>query len=174
MRFLFTTSSLIGAKAIRSLLQEPCSHFCVTFDERPNGFGIVFHSSFHGVRIEWANDFLKRNRVVYGLTPREEKGLEFEERIYQSLVSSFYGADYDWGLFAEFGFYAARRRLLGTPIPPRSRIGKSHAYLCTEIAPKIKDVAPEYFGEPLPEMISPYRLYLSMKRSAELVDAGHI
>jgi hypothetical protein len=173
MMFLFTTSDKIGARAIRYLTGSPASHFVVSFDESPNGFGIVFHSSFHGVRIEWLNDFLKRNRIIFALKPKRELGLEGEEAVYQALVSSFYGKNYDWSLFAAFTFYAIRKRITGKDFPQKTPMNNAHAYLCTEIAKRIQQVKPEYFGVTLPEtFVTPYEMYLSMDRSAELVDVS--
>lgn len=175
MIFAFTKSDLIGSKAIRFATNAPTSHFAVSFNEQKGGYGIVFHSSFHGVGIEWLGHFIKRNKIVFALRPKVSIGLAGEEELYQALVQNFYGAEYDWSLLPEFGYHALKQRFIGCPMPAKSKFGSHKAYLCTEIAPKIQEVRPEFFSSPLPtEMISPYTLYKNMYKSSFLEPCSFI
>ena len=165
MMFLFTSSPKIGSRAIRWALDEPCSHFAMVFDERENGYGIVFHSHLSGVSFDWFRNFYTTNRIVVALRPKNIT-LSDEERLYQSIVSRFYGKKYDKKQFLEFAYYALRRKATGSEIPSTSRFGKKDAFLCTEISAGIKEAKPEYFGSPFSgDLITPYQLYFSMLKS---------
>lgn len=169
MMFLFTTSNKIGARAIRWALDEPCSHFAIVFDESEAGYGIVFHSHFSGVGFDWFNSFYRQNRILYALRPKKETTLPLEESVYQAIVPKAYGKEYDRTLFAEFCFYALRRRLAGTAIPTKSKWGNNHAYLCTEISKYLQQACPSYVPATLAgDLITPYKLYTLMKSSESL------
>jgi len=168
MMFLFSTSDKIGAKAIRWALDEPCSHFAIVFDEREDGYGVVFHSHLSGVQFDWFRSWHTQNKIVYALRPKSVQLLE-EERIYQAIVSQFYGKRYDAAAFVEFGVRALRRKLFGTAIPARSSFGQKDAYLCTEIAPALQQAKPEYFSAPLTgDLTTPYALFNNMNSSKDL------
>lgn len=169
MMFLFTTSNKIGARAIRWALNEPVSHFAVVFDESEDGYGIVFHSHFSGVSFDWFKHFYSQNRIVHALRPKEKTSLPTEEKIYQAVVSKMYGKDYDRTLFAEFTFYALRRKLTGKEIPRLGRYGKGDAYLCTEVARNLQAAHPAYLSQTLTgDLITPFQLYTLMKQSESL------
>lgn len=169
MMFLFTSSPKIGSKAIRWATSEDVSHFSIVFDESEYGYGIVFHSHFSGVQFDWFNSFYRRNSIVYALKPKAPLQLNEEERIYQAIISKTYGKEYDRTLFLEFAFYALRKKVTGSQIPAKGRLGKNDAYLCTELASHLKQAKPAYVPQILTgDLITPYQLYNNMKTSTEL------
>lgn len=166
--FLFTASPKIGSKAIRWALSEPCSHFAICFDESESGMGIVFHSTFSGVKFDWFNHFYRHNKIVYALKPKLNS-LQLEERVYQSIVRRHYGRDYDKRAFCAFAYFALRRKFTGSPIPRSESFGSPNNYLCTELGVSLKELCPEFVPKDLPlELISPYSLYQNMLHSKEL------
>jgi hypothetical protein len=168
MMFLWTTAPKIGSKAICWALEEPVSHFSMVFDESESGFGIVFQSTLsNGVGFDWFRDFYQAHRIIYALRPKPITFQE-EEKIYQSIVSRSYGAQYDWPLFAEFGFYAIRRRVTGQPLPARGRLGSKSAYLCTELGQSLHEFCPDYVPLLPGDLITPFQLYNLMKQSESL------
>lgn len=172
MMFLFTSNNLIGSRAIRWALEEPCSHFAIVFDSDPAGFGIVFHSKFSGVQFDWWNNFRQHNQIFRAYEPKDSTLYE-EEKIYQSIVGKFYGHDYDKCAFFTFGYYGIRRKLTGLPIPRCPSLSSNRDYLCTEIAQGIQEFCPKYLPSALPlGLISPYELLKNMRDSPAIQETS--
>lgn len=165
MRLLWTRSPKIGSRLIRWGLGEKASHFAVVFDDRPGGYGLVFHSKFTGVGLEWWGHFQKHNEVVYQITP--DTTLESEEALYQEILSRYYGSRYDTKALLYWAWRTILKKLFGWPIPPRNAWGDEGAYLCTELAEaltrspfmpaELKAVTVSDYG-----MVTPQNLYNRM------------
>jgi len=173
VHFLFTKSGKIGSKLIRWGLHEDSSHFAIGFDIGPDNRGVIFHSHFHGLRIDWAADFLSKNEVVYNLTPVFSLKLEAEERLYQSVVKN-YGSRYDFKGFIFFTLAAIGQRFFGRKVRKTNPWGDRKDLLCTEVAEQMRHELQDIFGVTVPEtngVLSPDRLYFLLKAS-QLLKVG--
>jgi len=158
LKLIWTKSNLPLSLLIRKGLDEPCSHFAVVFDDR-----IVFHSNLKGCHVEWYSTFKKHNTVVF----EEERklNLEQEELVYQSLIDANDGKSYDYLAFLYFMLMAVRRRLFGKPLPQTNSWQKKSSLLCTGLAAYLpSNLFPELSTIRDLEIISPYQLYLLMKK----------
>lgn len=167
IHFLFTKNSKFGSKLIRWGLNEDSSHFAVGFDIGPDNRGVVFHSHFHGLGITWASDFLRKNEVVYTLTPVFQLKLDAEERLYQAVVRN-YGVGYDFKGFIYFVFAGIGHRLFGRKIGKTNRWGDKRDLLCTEVAENMRIEIDDIFKIMLPltrGAMSPDKLYFALKAS---------
>lgn len=176
MMFLFTKSKKIGSKAIRWALNEPCSHFAISFDESPKGYGIVLHSHLAGVGLTWFKHFYAQNDIVGAFAIRGEIGLELEESIYQAIVNNSYGSKYDRSAFAYFCFAALRSKLFNIPLPRSNPWQDKRAYLCTEIYSFLVKAHPEIFPPTEQDIgiTSPHQIYLLMKSSDKFIEVPWI
>jgi hypothetical protein len=175
MRFLFSTSDKIGAKAIRWGLRSDCSHFAIVFDEDAQGHGIVFHSHMGGVSLDWYSNWLKTNRIVHALEFLNRPPLALEETIYRAIVDRFDGQSYDVGAFSFWAVAVAANRLFGRPLPTKNLWGRSDAALCTGLAVALQGtpIACEALLEVKDfDCIRPYDLYMILKTSPVLKPAG--
>lgn len=173
MLFLFSRNNLPGSRAIRWGLGEPVSHFAMSFDESPTGYGILFHAHFSGVTIEWFDDWQRRNEIVYAFAPKSVPDLWSEEQVYQIFARRFYGKKYD-GFGMAFWIKAIlEHKLLGRPIPTENGWGEPLKYLCYEIYEgfnslpflELPKIAPD-------EMITPYQLKLRLEKSPFLTNVS--
>lgn len=167
MKLLWTKRNSLGSKLIEWGTDGDCSHFAVVFDDKPGGYGLVFHSTLtSGVNIDWLGDFEKSNEVVHVMVPACEID---EEVIYQSLVQRFYHKGYDKLAYIYFALRVLLFKGFGVKLPVKNLWGDKNRLLCTEMAKALKDSG--VMG--LPDladyaMISPYSLYQIMK------SAGHL
>lgn len=171
MIFLFSRNGLPGSKLIRWGLDEPVSHFAMSFDESPTGYGIVFHAHFTGVTIEWFEDWQNRNEIVYAFTTKSPLELNQEERIYQVFARRFYGRPYDNIGMAFWIKTILEHKLLGKPIPTENKWGDPMKYLCYEIYEGFN--ALPFLGLPKVapnEMITPYQLKQRLEKSPAITD----
>lgn len=176
MIFLWANSGKIGSKLIRWGLGTDCSHFAVVFDEKPQGLGVVFHSQlFGGVQIEWWNHFRKTHKICHALRVNSSLFLVEEEEVYQTVVSRFYGQEYDHKAFIFWAYALMLYKMFGVKVPSINAWQESGRDLCTEIGkgfaeipwlqiPQIQDYA----------MISPHNMYHIFKQSPVLEDAQDI
>lgn len=167
IHFLFTKNSLVGSKIIRWGLRENSSHFAIGFDLGSSNRGIIFHSNFHGLKIDWANDFLKKNDIIHQLEPVLDLKLEAEERLYQAVVKN-YGKAYDYKGFFFFILAAAWGKITRRELPRRNPWGDNRAFLCTEVAEEMRAELLDIFQVTLPHTrgaLSPGRLYETLKTS---------
>lgn len=166
VHFLWTTSSKAGASLIRWGTNGKASHFAVGFDMLGDR-GVVFHSHLSGLRIDWAKDFMKNNRIVWELEPILSLQLQAEERLYQAVTKN-YGTPYDYKALLYFGWRVFLKKILGWSIPKYNKWGDKKAFLCTEIAETMSEELKDIFQVELPKykgMISPDLLFHTMKES---------
>ena len=168
IHFLFTKNSLLGSKIIRWGLGEKSSHFAVGFDIGEDNRGVIFHSHFHGLRIEWASEFLRKNDVIYRLEPVFPLQLQAEERLYQAVVKN-YGKPYDYKGFFFFVLAAVWLKITKRKELPRTNPwGDNKAFLCTEVAEQMRAEIHDIFKVMIPftrGALTPEQLYQSLKTS---------
>jgi len=138
MKLLWTKSNKIGSKLIRWGTNSESSHFCVLFDDKPGGYGIVFHSQFTGVNIKWFGEFQRSNTIVKCLSPKLKIN---EEALYQILVSNYYGKPYDNLAFLYWTLSVLAHKVFGTDFPTHNQWGDREAFLCTEIGQDLFQLA---------------------------------
>ena len=166
MKLLWTKSNNIGSKLIEWGTGGDCSHFAVVFDDRPGGYGILFHSHITGAGLDYFGSFTEKNQIVHAMEPKYPLN---EEAVYQALVSRFNHRPYDRLAYLYFGVRVFMLKFFGVPLPQRNRWGDRDALLCTEVAqalsesgviglPDLKDYA----------IISPQSLYNIVTSSCPL------
>lgn len=131
MKLLWTKRNNFGSRLIEWGTDGDCSHFAVVFDDKPGGYGLVFHSHITGVGIDWFGSFCQDYEIVHQMQPKYPIN---EEAIYQDLVGNFYKRPYDKLAFLYFGLCLVMRKLFGRPLPTRNQWGNKDRLLCTEIA----------------------------------------
>jgi len=164
--FLFTTSSLPFSKLTRWGLDTDCSHFALGFDlDRPSG--IVFHSDFMGVHIDFFSHFLVKNRIVHGLEFTDKLTLDQEELIYTSIIQPNYKHGYDYGAYLFWCLNIIGNKAFNLEISKKNLWESKEKYLCTEIYSSLCGVkVTETITFPTiknTSMINPYDLYLELK-----------
>lgn len=160
IHFLWTRSGAIGSKIIRWGTDSESSHFAVGFD-LVGDKGVIFHSHFQGLKIEWAKDYLHKVHVVKELTTIAPLQLHAEESIYQAVTKN-YGSAYDWKGFAYFSWRVLLKKFFKRPIPKANKWGDKRAYLCTEVGEEIGLIVYELFNVPVPStrgIITPDKLF---------------
>ena len=173
MIFLFSKSNKLGSRLIKWGLDEPVSHFAMVFDERPGGYGILFHSHFQGVGIQWFNDWQKDNEIVYAYAVKPAPTVLQEEQVYQVFVRNFYGKPYDFQSMAYWAWRLFLYKYYGKQVPVENAWGSPTKYLCYEIAEGFNYV--QFLGLPAFNpgcMISPYKLKLMFDESPNLIDVS--
>jgi hypothetical protein len=162
MRLIWTKNSTVMSVLIRWVLKEPCSHFAIVFD---NKFAI--HSNLLGMQLNWFKTFMLKadTEVVHELDPVISK--ETEDKIFGTILDNFDHSGYDFGAFIFFCFAAIRRRLFGTPIPPRNPWGHPAGFLCTEAYELLGDAGLPSLGDVKLDMTSPEQLYHIIKARLE-------
>jgi hypothetical protein len=136
MKLLWTKRNNFGSKLIEWGTDGDCSHFAVVFDDKPGGYGLVFHSHIQGVGLDWFGSFVEHYQIVHCLQPKYPIN---EETVYQSLVSRFCGKEYDQLAFIYFGLCLAAHKLWGLKVPLHNQWGDKNLPLCTEIAAALQD-----------------------------------
>lgn len=162
MRLIWTKSKLPLSVAIRTVLQEPVSHFGIVFDN-----GIVFHSNLLGSHIEWFGTFSKHCEIVYSL--EFTLNLEDEEKIYRAILDTYDDKPYDYGALFYFAYRAILLRTIGKPLPTTNELQSADKFLCTELATCLPDnIIPAAIKAEDLGIVSPYQLYLQiLARQAE-------
>ena len=130
--FLFTTSNLPFSAITRWGLNTDCSHFAVGFDLN-RASGIVFHSDFKGVRVQFYDDFKKHNRVIHRLEFTQSLSLLQEEAIYSAIVYNKLSKGYDYGAFAFWAINIIGNKLFNLDICKNNLWESKDSYLCTEV-----------------------------------------
>lgn len=158
MKLLWVKSGLPLSKLIMWGLDEPCSHFAVVFDDK-----IVFHSNLSGLHIVWFESFLKSYEVVFEIDV--PLPLEEEEKMYQSIITKYDGASYDYGAFAYLTWRGFLKKFFGKPIPSHNPWASSKRYICDEV---IQLLPEEIVGKEIKNadlsIRSPYQVWLMIKR----------
>ena len=131
MKLLWTRRNTFGSKLIEWGTDGDCSHFAVVFDDKPGGYGIVFHSTTAiGVGLAWFGAFRQNYEIVHQMQPKYPIN---EEAVYQDLVGNFYGKSYDKLAFLYLGICLAGHKFFGRPLPVRNQWGNKDQFLCSEI-----------------------------------------
>lgn len=142
MKLLWVKGFMPLSKLIMWGLNEPVSHFAICFDDK-----IVFHSDLTGMHISWKASFDKTHETIYSITL--DLPLEQEEAIYQSVITEYDGAGYDYGAFAYFCWRAALYKFFNTPLPDTNPWGSATRFLCDE---EIQVLPTEIVGEEIKKM----------------------
>lgn len=177
MIFCFTTSTKPVSRMITMGLGEDCSHFALVFDETPEGYGLVLHSSLGGVQLAWWGDFRDSHKIVHALAPKEDLSLLQQETFFRAIITRFHGQAYDYPAFAFFAWRAFLYRCFGVPFPARNHWGSDQGLLCTGVGAALRDPVFDVLKlsdlRTIPdlEMVSPHRLYAILKKSPRLRDA---
>jgi len=154
VKLVFTKGDSWFSKSIMWMLNEPCSHFAIEFENDP----IVFHSNLLGCHISSKTSFYKKSKKVFEL--KFNLTLDEEEKIYQRLVSDFEGQAYDFGAFFYFTYRAFLFKFFGASLPVINPFQNKKTFLCTGLAASLPlSICPRVDFE----MISPFHLYNMIK-----------
>jgi hypothetical protein len=155
MKLLFSYNNRkIGSRFIRWVLREPVSHVAIQFSS-----GLIIHSTFSGVGLEWSSNFRAENDIPYEYDAIIPPSPEDEMAWVTSLLDIYMGQSYDYKAFIYFGWRALLLRLLGLPMPGRNHWNANGRYLCTELASTV-------MGREMDPMISPYQLYIKLRKES--------
>ena len=149
MRILFTKNNTFVSKSIRTLTQEPVSHVVLEVGS------FIVHSNFRGVHIEWANNFKKKSTVVYSV---EIERTPLDDIRLNDLLEKYEFSMYDFGGMLFMGVALWARANLRIPLSKSNLWQSSGMFLCTEWINMYLDIEKD-------SMITPYKLYLKLKKS---------
>lgn len=159
MKLLWTKSNNIGSRLIQWGTGGDCSHFAVCFDDRPGGYGLVFHSSMVGANLDFLGSFQGNHQIVHCLEPSQELD---EEKIYLALVSRFNHKPYDKLAYLYFALRVLGLKLFRIPLPSRNIWGNKDFLLCTEMGQALKDAGVPHMPDIQDYgMISPPSLFIN-------------
>jgi len=144
LKILFTSSDKWFSKAIMEVTGEPVSHCALEF---PN-LGIVIHSNFRGLHIQWASTFRKENNIIYEIPFVEENEFEKIDQLMQKHEFVYY----DIGAMAFLGVSMWLKAWLGVPLPKSNLWQSTGMHLCTEWVSRYVDGRED-------SMITPHKLY---------------
>lgn len=132
IELLFTTSKKTFSKLTRWGLGTDCSHFVIGFDlDKPSG--IVFHSDFSGVHIDFYSHFIENNMVVHRLKFNQSLNINEEELVYQAIIEKTYKSNYDYGAYLFWSINIIGNKLLNLPICKKNLWNSKGLFLCTEV-----------------------------------------
>ena len=163
MQILFTKNSTVLSKTIRDLTNEPVSHTVLLFDFK--GVEFVIHVNLLGLRIDEYDSFLKTNQIVCRLEPQLDsylQNMKDNDRL-KTVLKQYKKVFYDLGALLFAGSCLLMRRWFKIPLPKSNLWQMSGMLLCTEWIQSFIDI-------PLNAMITPYQLYLELKKSAKWFD----
>lgn len=163
--FLFTTSNLPFSALTRWGLGSDCSHFAIGFDLH-KASGIVFHSDFKGVRVQFYDDFRTHNKIIHRLEFTQSITLLQEETLYQAIVSQKIHRGYDYGAFMFWAINIIGHKSFNLEICKVNLWESKDSYLCTEIysgLSGLKAGASITFPIITGSMIAPHELYGCLK-----------
>lgn len=132
MKFVVTKSNTILGRLITWGLNEPVSHFSIVFDNK-----LVISSNLLGVHLSWFPTLMKSSLTMYEIEVPMD--LAREEEIYQSIITSFDGAPYDFKQFFKFLWAGFKFKFFKIPIDTTKTSIQNNAYLCTEIIQVLPD-----------------------------------
>jgi hypothetical protein len=174
MIFLFTKSNKIGSRLIRWATNGRTSHFSIGFDTDTDGRGLIIHSHFRGVHLDWFNSFIDKNEVVMKLRLRSKIPLKIEDRLFQHLLTASYGKKYDIGAFLFFALDILKHKIFRLPRSSKNLWQSRNQYLCVEIYKILSDAEPSIFPKPLIDLsiATPDEVYSMMLSSNMLEEYG--
>ena len=146
MRLLFVRSQKPASRLIRWGLDEEVSHVAVEFSS-----GLVIHSTFSGVTLQWIDSFLSEDEIVYSLPVTPTEG-ETEIDLMSRVMHTYWKRGYDYWAFTYFSWRVFLRKFLDIPLPEKNRFNHERSFLCTELAGVI-------VGQEVSPMITPLELY---------------
>lgn len=161
IELLFTTSDYKFSKLARWGLNTDCSHFAVGFDLN-RASGIVFHSDFKGVRVQFYDDFKRHNRVIHRLEFTQSLSLLQEESIYSAIVYNKLSKSYDYGAFMFWAINIIGHKAFNLQICKNNLWESKDSYLCTELYSGLSGLKigqSVTFPEVPGSMISPHDLF---------------
>lgn len=172
MILLWTKSKLIGSKVIRYGLDEPVSHYATAFIIGKKT-GIVLNQRANGgFKIEWLSYFLKKNQIVYALSPLNIDSASKSSLLIE-MMNEFSGTFYDTGSLIYFCWRVFLRKFFDVPLPAKSLWGDDKYPLCTGHGKVLYRLMPRWFSTKPNDfdITSPYSLYLNLKASGQFKNA---
>jgi hypothetical protein len=143
MKILFTASSSILSKLIRSVTKEPVSHCAIQIDDS------IIQANLEGVTIEPLSSFMAGSLLAPTPTIVYQIDLpDNPKKVIQFLAS------YDRSWYDYLGLIYAGLQLL-LPLPKKNLGHITGSFLCTEVVTEIVE------GQPVTEL-TPYQLYLQL------------
>lgn len=124
-----------------------------------------------GFAIDWLPYFMKKNRVVYALEPKNINK-ETAERLMKAIMMEFSGTAYDEGSLAYFSWRAFLLKFFDEPLPSRGDWGDTKDPLCTGHARVLRRLKPEWFSSNIDDfdIVTPGSLYHNMRNSSQFID----
>lgn len=164
MRLIGTKRDSLESEAIRWGTKGDCSHFAAVFYE--DTVPVVMQSNFLGVDFQSYKMFSQAAQVVREI--KFDMDQKREDEIFDSIVNSMVGQDYDWGAFAYFTLCGILNRFFGTPFPSKNKWARSDRALCVEMANSLPDeVVPAWIKSKDLSMVSPCHLFDMLEGKAQ-------
>lgn len=150
VKILFTRSNSLGSRFIRRITGEEVSHCAIVIN------GMVFHSTFSGITLEFLESFLDRNTVVYALLETTTEG-----QVDNILNLVRQDSAYDFGAF----FYLGLRALFPKLLPKQNLWQTTGMFLCTELITMLTDMEEN-------SILTPGQLYGQLLNNKEKKDTN--
>ena len=155
MRLIATRRNSFESRLIQWGTDSDSSHFAGVFYE--SSVPIVMQSNFLGVDFQSAKMFFQKSVVVhevkFDLTQAEE------DEIFDSIVKTMVGEEYDWGAFAYFAKCGFMHKVFNCDWPTENKWARSDRALCVEMAKSFPDkIVPPRIKELDLSMIYPTEL----------------
>lgn len=162
MKLLFTKNNTIFSKLIRYGLKEPVSHVVLQFNN-----GTIIHSDSFGVSIQWSNDYLKKNKVLFSI---DYKVNVSDEEIIEHIMNNVASRSYDFAAVMYFTWSVLLYKISGK-WKTHNEWNDKNNYMCTEMVQllpgKIQDVLEGYDLS----ITSPYKLYNILKLNIDIINS---
>jgi hypothetical protein len=130
MRMIWTKSNLPLSVFIRAICAQDCSHFAFVFDS-PAG-GLLFESNLLGTHPKFFLTAKKHFEIIHEIeivtTP------EIENQIWDSVVNTYDGREYDFGGALYIGWRSLLNRFFGIPIPEKNKWSSRDDLFCDAIS----------------------------------------
>jgi len=159
VKLIWTRSTLLGGKddLITWGLDEPVSHFAILFDNDK-----IYHSSFHGSKVEDKIEVLKNRKVIYDIDIPLTG--ELEDITFNSV--SVLKNRYDFLFFFWLVWRGVLFKFLNIKIPDKIGFQNPNETLCTEVLEQLpSNIKDKYFNNYNPKKaVTPYKLYKMIER----------
>lgn len=153
MKILFTKSNNIVSKIIRYVLNEPVSHVVLQFEN-----GMIIHSDFLGVSIQWQKEYFSRkikNEALYSIEYNCEVS---DEELIKIIMDSVASKPYDFKAVSYFTLCSLLHKFTGIRIT-RNEWNNKNEYICTEMVELLPGKIQSVLKNVDLSITSPYRLY---------------
>ena len=126
MQIIFSKNKSPLSRAIRWVLNEPCSHVAFVF-----GDTWLLQANLLGMNTHWFAQWLEKNDVVQELTYPMDKISEW--LLLHQIADQYLDAKYDYSAFAYFAVRALAHKFFKIPMPTRCPWNNRQKYLCEEV-----------------------------------------